>query len=197
MLQEKETIYLVYAILGVYTLVQTKIPEIIEISTILIIIFEYFQNLIFMMVITYVIWRSDKKVQQTMASHEVLKLIGLSITIGIVFTILNISLQGINPIGEIDYRLPFLLRLLPLGMMLLIFSRSDSSFTSKTVIVGVFFVSESLGAIFTNLMILLKLNKPNLYALYVVLNFPLYLFHLLTRNYLFFTFNNKPKLFST
>ena len=75
------------------------------------------------MVITYVIWRSDKKIYQRLASHEVLKLIGLSITIGIVFTILNILLQD---------RLPFLLRFLPLGMILLIFSYQVSNYNNQS-----------------------------------------------------------------
>ncbi|OLS21431.1 MAG: hypothetical protein HeimC3_35640 [Candidatus Heimdallarchaeota archaeon LC_3] len=132
LLQEKETIYLVYVILGVYTLVQATMPKIIEINTLLSIILEYFQNLIFILVITYVIWRSDKKIQQTMASHEVLKIIGLSITIGIVFTILNTWFIGIIPIGELDYRLPFLLRLLPLGMILLIFSYHISNYSNQS-----------------------------------------------------------------
>ncbi|OLS23909.1 MAG: hypothetical protein HeimC3_22520 [Candidatus Heimdallarchaeota archaeon LC_3] len=134
LLQEKETIYLVYVILGVYTLVQTALPKIFEISTILIIIFEYFQNLIFMMVITYVIWRSDKKIQQSMASHEVLKLIGLSIITGIVFTILNILLLNLIPVGEIDSRLPLLLRFLPLGIMLLIFSYHISNYSNQSIL---------------------------------------------------------------
>ncbi|OLS20257.1 MAG: hypothetical protein HeimC3_41420 [Candidatus Heimdallarchaeota archaeon LC_3] len=67
-----------------------------------------------------------------MASHEVLKLIGLSITIGIVFTILNIVLFGIVPVGEVDSRFPFLLRFLPLGMILLIFSYQVSNYSNQS-----------------------------------------------------------------
>ena len=87
-----------------------------------------------MMVITYVIWRSDKKIQQSMASHEVLKLIGLSIITGIVFTILNILLLNLIPVGEIDSRLPLLLRFLPLGIMLLIFSYHISNYSNQSIL---------------------------------------------------------------
>ncbi|OLS21417.1 MAG: hypothetical protein HeimC3_35500 [Candidatus Heimdallarchaeota archaeon LC_3] len=86
------------------------------------------------MVITYVIWRSDKKIQNTIASHEVLKLIGLSITIGIVFTIFNIFLMGIIPVGEIDSRLLLLLRFLPLIIMLLIFSHHISNYSTQSLL---------------------------------------------------------------
>ena len=87
------------------------------------------------MVITYVIWRSDKKIQQSIPSHEVLKLIELSITIGIVFTISNILLLEIIPIGEIGYKLYLILRFLPLIMMLLIFSYHLSNYSNQSRLV--------------------------------------------------------------
>ncbi|MHA1989671.1 MAG: hypothetical protein ACW981_00820 [Candidatus Hodarchaeales archaeon] len=144
LLKEIEAIYVLYLLLGIFTLVQTTIPGTIEINMFLGIIYEYFQNFIFILIFALVLWRFDKKIQVTMTSNELMNLMGLSILFGIPFAILRMFLLEYIPTPELMFipsifinidpglLITLIINLIPVLVMVVVFSNLLGKYTTQS-----------------------------------------------------------------